>query len=221
MRAVWEIARHRQTSATESPAPLCAHAGHAPCVEGRCAAAPAGACGMRWRGYCFELARGAARQGAARLIERLYERRGYRCERAAPRADSPHQFPLAGTHGSYLFATLTVGLDGPDGLLADELYAREIDAFRTDERRICELTAFAVDPAYSSHGVLTSLFRLAYFYGRLLHRVTDAFIEVNPRHVGFYDRVLGFRRSGAERTCPRVGAPAVLMHLDLLAAGRE
>jgi hypothetical protein len=44
--------------------------------------------------------------------------------------------------------------------------------------------------------------------------MTDLFIEVHPRHAGFYRRMLGYRVVGEERVCPRVGAPAVLMHMS-------
>jgi hypothetical protein len=44
---------------------------------------------------------------------------------------------------------------------------------------------------------------------------------VNPRHAGFYEKILGFAVVGAERICPRVNAPALLMRLDLLALDRE
>jgi hypothetical protein len=37
---------------------------------------------------------------------------------------------------------------------------------------------------------------------------------VNPRHVGFYRRSLGFHVIGTERQNPRVGAPAVLMGIS-------
>ena len=40
-------------------------------------------------------------------------------------------------------------------------------------------------------------------------------IEVNPRHVAFYRRMLGFADFGGERPCSRVGAPAVLLRLPL------
>jgi len=48
-----------------------------------------------------------------------------------------------------------------------------------------------------------------------LHQCTDVLIEVNPRHVKFYQRMLGFKRVGAERLDPEVNAPAVLLRLDL------
>ncbi len=112
-----------------------------------------------------------------------------------------------------LFGTLTLGLDSREGLLADALYEEEINVFRRAGRKVCELSRFAVDRRYGSKEVFASLFHLAYVYARF-HHATDAFIEVNPRHAAFYQRQLGFRRLGDIRICPRVAAPAVLLHLD-------
>src|SRR6185503_13907745 len=45
---------------------------------------------------------------------------------------------------------------------------------------------------------------------------TDVVIEVNPRHVAYYQKLLLFEVCGPEKPCPRVnGAPAVLLRLDL------
>lgn len=174
-----------------------------------------GACGFEWDGLRFGVAERSLLAQIAALIERTYGRRGYRTTTVARRAESAHRIAFAGVDGERLFATLTLGLDSTDGLLVDELYRTEVDVFRKMKRKICELSAFAIDTQYSSHGVLACLFRLAYLYCRSLHQATDAFIEVNPRHAGFYERVFHFRRIGEIRTCPRVDAPAVLLHLDL------
>jgi hypothetical protein len=45
--------------------------------------------------------------------------------------------------------------------------------------------------------------------------VTDAVVEVNPRHAGFYQRAFGFKSCSDVRTCERVNAPAVLLRLDV------
>ena len=46
--------------------------------------------------------------------------------------------------------------------------------------------------------------------------IDDFVIEVNPRHVNYYRRLLCFEVLGQERPCPRVqGAPAVLLRVDL------
>ena len=64
--------------------------------------------------------------------------------------------------------------------------------------------------------MLASLFNLAYARrARRLHGVTDVFIEVNPRHVAFYSRVLGFVVAAGESFCERVRAPSVLLHVEM------
>jgi hypothetical protein len=150
------------------------------------------------------------------LVNRMYSWRGYRCQgsdsSAVPRAN---QITLEASSGADLFATVTVALDSRQGLAADDLYAAEIGQYRSETRRVCEFTRLAADPRYSSKAVLASLFHLAHIYARHIHGATDGFIEVNPRHVAFYRRMLGFRVAGAEKICPRVQAPAVLMRLDL------
>ena len=52
------------------------------------------------------------------------------------------------------------------------------------------------------------------------YECTDLFIEVNPRHVRFYEAMLGFKRVGQARTNENVGAPAQLMWLNVSQIGR-
>ena len=56
---------------------------------------------------------------------------------------------------------------------------------------------------------------LAHLVARKVHEVTDVFIEVNPRHVAFYSRALGFVVAAGERICERVRAPSVLLRAEL------
>ena len=149
------------------------------------------------------------------LIRRMYSWRGYQTESIAVSSHNPSQLTFEATIKQKLVGTLTLGLDSEDGLLADELYGDEIKAFRTKDSKICELSKLAVDTQYDSKEILASLFHLAYIYGRNVHKSTDLFIEVNPRHACFYRRMLGLRQIGNVRTCQRVNAPAVLMHLEL------
>lgn len=168
------------------------------------------------RGFQIRLADNQGRRSqVSMLIDRMYSWRGYKWDAAQGQHHDPNQITLqAGSQGE-VFGTLTLRLDSPAGLLADGLYRREIDAYRERGCKVCELSRLAVDPDHGSKEVLASLFHLAYIYGRLLHRVTDVFIEVNPRHVLFYQRMLGFRQVGKEKLCERVDAPAVLLHLEL------
>jgi hypothetical protein len=99
-------------------------------------------------------------------------------------------------------------------LSADGLYRSEIDAYRQAGAKVCEITRLAIDPEHGSKEVLGALFHLAYMLGGILHGATDVFIEVNPRHVIFYQRMLNFKQAGSCRMCERVNAPAVLLHLE-------
>ena len=79
----------------------------------------------------------------------------------------------------------------------------------------------AVEEGADWREALDSLVHSAYVVTRLLHGLTDVVIEVNPRHVRFYQRVFGFTVAAAERVCVRAGAPAVLLRLDLEQFGRK
>jgi hypothetical protein len=155
------------------------------------------------------------RNRAGSLIKRMYSWRGYSTDGLAIFPYNPNRLTLEASREEQLFGTLTLGIDSQEGLFADELYGQELSAFRTRGRKICEVSKLAIDPQFSSKDVFASMFHLAYIYAYTIHGVKDAFIEVNPRHAVFYKRMLGFRQIGETCTCPRVGAPAVLMHLEL------
>jgi hypothetical protein len=110
---------------------------------------------------------------------------------------------------------MSVGLDGPGGLSVDESYLGALSAARAEGRRLCELTRLALAERADTRTVLSTLFAFAYSVAMTLQDVTDVFIEVNPRHVGFYRRVLGFVVAGGERVCERVQAPAVLLRASV------
>lgn len=152
------------------------------------------------------------RESASLLIQKMYSWRGY--STGAPITQTnPNRITLVAGVADAVIGTLTIGFDSAAGLLADELYKQEIDQLRARGAKIGELIKLAADRSVSSMQVLAALFHLAYIYGRNIHGLTDAVIEVNPNHVGFYQKVLGFERIGDERMCPRANAPAVLLHL--------
>lgn len=171
-------------------------------------------CVLKRGDYSIHLADSPKRcSEAVALIKRMYSWRGYHTERTAVSLHS--QITLEAFSGQNLVGTLTLGLDSEEGLLADELYREEINALRGRNRKVCELSKLAIDPKYSSKELLASLFNLAYICGRILHMATDFIIEINPRHAGYYKRMLGFGQISEMRTCQRVNAPAVLLHLEL------
>lgn len=149
------------------------------------------------------------------LVRRLYASRAYTTEAANQPLDDPDRVALAVWQHDDVVGTLTVGRDSPSGLLADTLYAPEVATLRCPHRVVCEVTKLAVDPDFSSRKLLTALFQAARKYGKDMFDASDVVIEVNPRHLTYYSRLLGFKPLGELRYCPRVDAPAVLLHHDL------
>lgn len=161
------------------------------------------------------------RNKANLLVKSMYSWRGYATEDSATLPLNENHIVLEASTEDSLFGTLTVGLDSDDGLLADALYQNEINALRRMGYRVCEMTKLALDPKHSSKEMFASLIHLAYLYAHKIHQHTDLLIEVNPRHAGFYLRRLGFQQIGEERICPRVDAPAVLLHVTLDYMGEQ
>ena len=147
------------------------------------------------------------------LISRMYAWRGYRLEAAETRAPV-NQTTLQACGGRDTLGTLTLNIDSENGLLADDLYRREVDVLRKRGATVCELIGLAVSAQLGSSELLATLFHLMHIVGRRLHRATDAVIEINPRHALYYQRALGFRPIGERRICGRVNAPAILLHIE-------
>ena len=174
-------------------------------------------CLLARSGYQVRLADSPGqRNKASMLINSMYSWRGYATDGIElTQHHNPNSITLEASAEEQLFGTLTVGLDSDDGLLADALYQQEIDTLRSMRLKVCEITKLAFDPRYSSKESLASLFHLAYIYASDIYSATDLLIEVNPRHASFYQRRLGFKQIGEMRVCPRVDAPALLLHVSL------
>lgn len=152
------------------------------------------------------------RSSANILIQRRYAWRGYE---TAPLPHEPDhdRITLVASDGDATIGTMSVGFDGASGLLVEELFPEEVDRMRRAGRRICEFTRLAMDGGIGSKRVLASLFHVAYMYAYRVMGFDSLLIEVNPRHVRYYERILGFEAIGSERMNRRVNAPAVLMCL--------
>ena len=158
------------------------------------------------------------RKSASLLIEKMYSWRGYDVDTLR---HDPNKITLVAYQDEKVAGTMTLGLDSPQGMVVDQLYTQEVNQLRAEGRVPCDITRLAVDQDIKSKSVLAALFHLTYIYGHNIHQATDFLIEVNPRHVMFYERMLGFVPFGEERTCPRVNAPAVLLRLDLAHADEQ
>ena len=152
------------------------------------------------------------RADAGVLLRRMYAWRGYALE-AGERSDGARVTFYAETDGE-LVGTMSLCLDLHGRLPADENFGDRLAPLRRAGRRLCEPSRLAIDKGMSKR-VFAALIHISYLYAHKLHGFSDYVIEVNPRHVAFYQRMLGFADFGGERPCSRVGAPAVLLRLPL------
>ena len=156
------------------------------------------------------------RSSVAMLVDKMYAWRNYEASSPSYRlTHDPNRIALAIYDHAHAIATATLGLDSEIGLLADELYGEESEGLRRNGRQLCEITKLAVEHLVRSKRVLASLFHISLIYARHLHGCDDCLIEINPRHVKFYEAMLGFETMGEEKMCRRVNAPARLLRLDI------
>ncbi|WP_304359520.1 GNAT family N-acetyltransferase [Collimonas fungivorans] len=153
------------------------------------------------------------RSSASLLINKMYAWRGYAGTHRIE--DNPNRITLSASDKGEVVGTVTLGIDSPIGILADEVFKDQIDPFRARGAKVCEITKLAFDPTVRSKMALASLFHILFIYGRRMHKCTDVFIEVNPRHRRFYETMLGFTRLAELRSNPRVAAPAYLLWSNL------
>mgnify|MGYP000485185019 CR=1 FL=1 len=144
------------------------------------------------------------------LLRTRYAWRGYK-EVSLPTDTSVSKFTLAAVEDETTIGSITVSFDGPQGLSVDGAFRSEVEALRKGGKRICEFVRLAVDPTVGTKRVLASLFHVAYIVSHRIRGYDVLLIEVNPRHVRYYERMLGCRVLADERINKSVNAPAVLL----------
>jgi hypothetical protein len=153
------------------------------------------------------------RNKASMLIHKMYAWRGLEGTHAL--TDDPNRITLMAYGKDEPVGTLTLGMDNPCGILADQLFRHEVDRYRVRRHKVCEFIKLAFNMGAQSKAYLASLIHLAVMYAYDIHQHDSLFIEVTPRHRQFYQRSLGFRQLGEEVVNPRVNVSGVLMHIDL------
>ena len=163
------------------------------------------------------------RERAYTLAHRVYQRAGYVAESSEELCVSPHD---ASEHTLTLLAldpdgndcaTISLVFDSEiNGLPCDEIYRAEADVLRASGCRLAEVTRLAIDEScVGAKHLLLHLFNQCYIFARIVRGHTDLLVEVNPRHVAYYQRLLRFSVAGPERPCSRVqNAPALLLRLN-------
>ena len=152
------------------------------------------------------------RNKASMLIQKMYQQRGYNIEKVDLESDV---LTLTAYDNDELYATMTLNIDsGINTLKCEELYSDVINSYRKQNVEICEVIRLAIENQRSLQ-MFTSLIHIITIYAGLIFERDFIFIEVNPRHVNFYKRMLGFEVVGEERLHKTVNAPAVLCVLNM------
>ena len=152
------------------------------------------------------------RSAANALLQERYAWRGYHAV-SLPSDQTSNRITLTASENDETIGTITVALDSPEGLSAEDAFPAEIAALRADDQRVCEFTKLAIDPDTGSKRVLAALFHVAYIVAHRMRGYDELVMEVNPRHVRYYQRMLGALVIGEERLNRFVNAPAVLLSL--------
>jgi hypothetical protein len=153
------------------------------------------------------------RFSANALLKHRYAWRGYQTV-GLPADQTVNRITLSAMEHEVTIGTITVVLDSPEGLGAEEAFGAEVSALRSDGNRVCEFTKLAIDPISGTKRVIAALFHVAYIIAHRLRGYDALVMEVNPRHVRYYERMLGARVLGEQRLNRKVNAPAVLLCID-------
>lgn len=119
--------------------------------------------------------------------------------------------------GGVIAGTATVVLDSRAGLPSGRLFKKEFAELRIQRRSIAEGTMFACQPTSDrvSREVIRQLMRSVFWWCNLIG-LDDLCVVVNPKHLIFYQRMLGFEPLSGTKGCRYVkGAPGILLRLDL------
>lgn len=110
-------------------------------------------------------------------------------------------------------ASLTLYFDGNLFLPADNIFYDELNLLRAEGVKFAEVSRFVIKQNYQHQKeILVGLFNTFYIHAFRVMNIDEFIIEVNPRHVDYYRKILGFTQFSEVKECPRVNnAPAVLL----------
>jgi hypothetical protein len=124
----------------------------------------------------------------------------------------PETIPLVAIENDRLAGTMTLTLDGPNGLPTDESYPVETAEQRENGRPLASCWRLATTwDCHSAHHVSSSLMHAMVRVAMDLGEPT-VLMECHPRHVSYYRRRFGFESIGTHgETAGLRNAPSVLM----------
>ena len=112
-----------------------------------------------------------------------------------------------------IIGSMTLYYDDGKFLPADHIFKTEICSLRQQGIKCAEVSRFVVRKDHQhKKEILLGLINYVYIHAFRIMGIDEFIIEVNPRHVDFYRKLLGYVQLGEIKECPRVNnAPAVLL----------
>lgn len=109
--------------------------------------------------------------------------------------------------------SITLYYDDSKLVPADNIFNEELNLLRKEGIKFAEVSRFVVKQDYQHNKeILLSLINTIYIHAFRIMNIDEFIIEVNPRHVDYYKKLLGYVQFGEVKECPRVNnAPAVLL----------
>lgn len=149
-------------------------------------------------------------EGARILLDDMFERRGYVVNQREE--DHLNCLTFLSSDNDKILGTVSLCTGAYP---AFDTFASEISRLQGRGARLCEICKLAFLPSTNSKAVFGALLHVVFLYARYRYQKTDAIIQVNPRHEGYYAKMLGFKAISDVRINSRVKAPARLLWLDL------
>lgn len=157
-------------------------------------------------------------------LARMFEERRAEALRARPREPAssvpgaqqdPHLYTFLAHDAGQFVGSLSVRLDSPRGLAADELYRDETAVLRDHGCRVCEFLNLTVDMNSAPKRAAACLFHAAYLFAGAVWSCDYGVLEAPARHVEFFRAALGFESIGEERLNARVSTVEQLLCVHL------
>jgi hypothetical protein len=158
----------------------------------------------------IHLANTAERHRADALVRRVYTVQGFGDHGLHELGDT-----FIVRSGRHMIGTLSLVVDGPDGLPSDGIFRTELSRLRAAGARLCELTRFAIDTQAPSARIFNDLFGEIHRHGIKTYDCTDLVIQADPRHGCFYRRRLGFKPLGPVVNNPYYDLTVQLMRIHV------
>ncbi|MGE5791198.1 MAG: N-acyl amino acid synthase FeeM domain-containing protein [Bacteroidota bacterium] len=127
----------------------------------------------------------------------------------------PHLYTFLAHDAGQFVGSLSVRLDSPRGLVADELYRDETAVLRDHGCRVCEFLNLTVDMNSAPKRALACLFHAAYLFTGAVWSCDYGVLEAPARHAEFFRASLGFEPIGEERLNQRVSTVEQLLCVHL------